>query len=422
MTIVRSDPRLFAPAQDIRPLPSSGTFWRGVADSVDAEVAVLNRDGTIIAVNAAWTAFAEDDGFLCDEELGVGADYLGVCDAAADEPFARDVATAIRRAIDGETKPFSAEYPCHRPCGERRWFTVRVTRFKGTGAGRVVVVHLDDTERILASEERRSAREFTYAEKERDRLLLLEMEDLRAEQKLRHAIRAQRLELYAQPIVPLLDSTELPRYELLVRMRDEGGTLLPPAAFLPGAERTGFVIEIDKWVISQGVTLAAAGHQVGINLSACSLADASVLTHIETELLALGAAPELITFELTETAVMKDLPGAQSFLTRLRELGCKIALDDFGSGYGGFTYLKYLPVDLLKIDREFVSDLPDDAAGRHVVDAVVRLAKAFGLRTIAEGVETKASLALLSELGVDFAQGYLLGRPKPLADVFTTAE
>jgi EAL domain-containing protein (putative c-di-GMP-specific phosphodiesterase class I) len=124
--------------------------------------------------------------------------------------------------------------------------------------------------------------------------------------------------------------------------------------------------------------------------------------------------PSLLTFEITETAIISDEAAARAFVSGMRDLGHRIALDDFGAGYGGFTYLKHLPVDFLKIDREFVQDLPDNERSRHVVEAVVNLARGFDLVTVAEGVEDEAALQLLRELGVDMAQGYHLGRPGPI--------
>jgi EAL domain-containing protein (putative c-di-GMP-specific phosphodiesterase class I) len=138
-----------------------------------------------------------------------------------------------------------------------------------------------------------------------------------------------------------------------------------------------------------------------------------VLDLIERGLERTGADPARLVFEVTETALVENQAAAAVFAEHLRELGCKLALDDFGTGYGGFTYLKRLPIDLLKIDIEFVSDLAVNPASRHVVEAVVALARGFELETVAEGVENAETLALLRELGVDFAQGYHIARPAP---------
>jgi EAL domain-containing protein (putative c-di-GMP-specific phosphodiesterase class I) len=141
---------------------------------------------------------------------------------------------------------------------------------------------------------------------------------------------------------------------------------------------------------------------------------ADLLPLIEVELRATGADPDKIVFEITETALMKNLDRGEMFARRLVDLGCSIALDDFGTGFGSFTYLKKLPIRYLKIDIEFVRDLQHNSANQHLVKAIVNLAEGFGQKTIAEGVEDAETLELLREYGVDFAQGYYIGRPAPL--------
>ena len=167
-------------------------------------------------------------------------------------------------------------------------------------------------------------------------------------------------------------------------------------------------------MIRRGAEIAAAGDPVEINLSAHSIGDQSVLDHIDRCIDESGADPKLLVFEITETALIADEVAARAFAQHLHDLGCKLALDDFGTGYGGFTYLKQLPLDFLKIDIEFVRDLVTNPASCHVVQAVVALARGFGLQTVAEGVEDDETFELLSELGVDYAQGYHIARPAPL--------
>jgi EAL domain-containing protein (putative c-di-GMP-specific phosphodiesterase class I) len=184
------------------------------------------------------------------------------------------------------------------------------------------------------------------------------------------------------------------------------------------AEEHGLMRAIDGWVIRRAAALAGAGNPVQVNLSATSLADATLGTAVEDALRVASADPRDVVIEITETAVIRNEAAASAFLDHMRRLGCLVALDDFGTGYGGFRHLKSLPVDILKIDVEFVRDLPASRASRHVVEAVVSLARAFGQRTIAEGVENRETLGLLVELGVDFAQGHYVGRPRPLHDAF----
>jgi EAL domain-containing protein (putative c-di-GMP-specific phosphodiesterase class I) len=206
--------------------------------------------------------------------------------------------------------------------------------------------------------------------------------------------------------------------ELLLRMRDERGRTIPPGEFLPAAEASGQIREIDRWVLGEALALAGRGHAIELNLSASSLGDADLFGFVRDLLDRKSVDTSLVVFELTETALLEHEAVAQTFIERVSEIGCRVALDDFGTGYGGFTYLKRLPVHYLKIDREFVRDLGDNEASRHVVEAVVALARGFGQQTIAEGVERESRLGLLAEMGVDFAQGYALGRPAPAFKVF----
>ncbi|MCW2990735.1 MAG: hypothetical protein JWM73_1329 [Solirubrobacterales bacterium] len=233
--------------------------------------------------------------------------------------------------------------------------------------------------------------------------------------EIRAALAEDRFELHAQPIVDLATG-ETVHHELLLRMRDPDGQLVSPDAFLPTAERYGDIRDIDRWVISHAMELAARGMSVGINVSGTSLGDPGLIDHIDAELERTGAPPERLVFEITETALVESAETARILGTSLRERGCRFALDDFGTGYGGFHYLKTLPLDFLKIDREFVRDALTSESDRHLIWAVVSLAKGFGLRTIAEGIENAATLDLLREMGVDEGQGYHLGRPGPIPE------
>jgi PAS domain S-box-containing protein len=230
--------------------------------------------------------------------------------------------------------------------------------------------------------------------------------------RLRDAIDEGRLVFHTQPIVGLRGQPR--RQEILCRVLDRGGKVIAPVLFLPAAERYGLMEEIDHLAIRQAVRLIANGQATSVNISAASVTRAHTATFIGEELNLARADPGLLTVELTETALMNDLAAAKRFTERISELGCTIALDDFGTGFGGFTYLKRLNIDEIKIDTEFVRDLPTSEASQHVVEAVTSLAKRFGLQTVAEGVEDEATLSMLDGYGVDFAQGYFLGRPGPV--------
>jgi|GEM_PF-885962 len=235
--------------------------------------------------------------------------------------------------------------------------------------------------------------------------------------RVQDALREERFVLYAQPILDLR-TDEVVQHELLLRMREPNGEIVGPASYLQIAEEHNLIGDIDRWVIRRAARLAARGLPVELNVSGGSISDPGLIVHIEECLRETGADPSLMVFEITETALVKDEEAGRHFVQRVHELGCKIALDDFGTGYGGFTYLKQLPVDYLKIDIEFVCDLRTSAASLHVVEAVVNLARGFGLQTVAEGVEDAETLALLKTLDVDYAQGYHIARPGPLEDAF----
>jgi PAS domain S-box-containing protein len=229
--------------------------------------------------------------------------------------------------------------------------------------------------------------------------------------RVREALDEGRLVLYSQPIVPLGDGEG--SEELLLRMARRDGEIVPPGTFLPVAEKYGLIAEIDRWVVRQAVRLAASGRRVEANLSASSLGR-DLLCMIEQEIRDAGADPSDLVFEITETALMDGFDVGVAFARGLAELGCGLALDDFGTGFGSFTYLKKLPIKYLKIDVDFVRDLGTNPANQHLVKATVGLARDFGYQTIAEGVENSETLALLKDYGVDFAQGFHLGRPSPI--------
>jgi PAS domain S-box-containing protein len=236
--------------------------------------------------------------------------------------------------------------------------------------------------------------------------------------RVQEALRHEWFVLHGQPIIDVSTGAVV-QCELLIRMQrpDQDGTpgeLISPGRFLPIAEEYGFITEIDRWVVDRAAEMAAGGMAVELNVSARSISDPLFSEHVRSALTRTGANPQALVFEITETALIGDEQSARKFAEELHGLGCGVALDDFGTGYGGFTYLKHLPIDSLKIDIEFVRDLSHNEASHRVVEAVVGLARGFGLKTVAEGVEDKETLEVLRRLGVDYAQGYHIGRPAPL--------
>jgi PAS domain S-box-containing protein len=230
--------------------------------------------------------------------------------------------------------------------------------------------------------------------------------------RIRDALDEDRFQLFSQPIVPLAGGR--PGEELLLRMIGRSGEVVPPARFLRVAEKYGLIGEIDRWVTTEAIRLAGRGLNVAVNLSAHSIRSLDLLSLIEREVGATGADPSNLVFEITETALIDNLGAAEVFARGLATLGCGLALDDFGTGYGSLNVVKRLALNYLKIDIEFVRDLAESTENQYVVRAIVGLARAFGLQTIAEGVEDEATLNLLGKEGVDFAQGFHVGLPASL--------
>jgi len=241
--------------------------------------------------------------------------------------------------------------------------------------------------------------------------------------RLDSALDAGRFRLARQPIVAVEGGHAGEHFEVLLRMVDERGALVSPGAFLPAAERYGVAPRIDRWVVGHTLERLAADpraleslYQCSINLSGQSLADASFLDHLEALIRASPVPPGKLCFEITETAAIANMAAAHRFIEALRALGCHFALDDFGSGLSSFAYLKTLPVDLIKIDGMFVKDIAEDPIDLAMVTAISRIGQVMGKRTIAEFVESEAVLERLREIGVDFAQGYHIGRPVPFGE------
>jgi diguanylate cyclase (GGDEF)-like protein len=230
--------------------------------------------------------------------------------------------------------------------------------------------------------------------------------------RIRTALSEQRFTLFAQPIIDL-QTGEVAAHELLVRMLDEHGQIVVPAAFLPTAERFDLILDIDRFVISGALGLAARGRRVNVNLSGRSAGDREMRDWIAKSVAAAGITPGMLTFEITETAAIPSLTEGAALVDLLVALGCGVALDDFGTGFGSFAYIKHLAVSQLKIDMEFVRTMPSSSVDQRIVSSIVSVAQARGIRTIAEGVEDAATLDLLRASGVDGAQGFHIARPAP---------
>ncbi|MDX2316742.1 MAG: EAL domain-containing protein [Gammaproteobacteria bacterium] len=254
--------------------------------------------------------------------------------------------------------------------------------------------------------------------------------EMRWVSRINDALETESYALRFQPIVPVVaQDTAKWHYELLLSMRDKDGAMVSPGAFLPAAERYGLSVKIDRWVVANAfswlATHPAELAQTGlcsINLSGPSISDKNFLGYVINQLDATSVPAEKICFEITETAAITNLSSASRLISTLRGLGCSFALDDFGSGVSSFAYLKNLSVDSIKIDGVFVKDICNDPVSRALVKAINDMAHAMGKTTIAEAVESQEVFEELRHIGVDYAQGYGIGAPRPLSTLEVGAE
>ncbi len=230
--------------------------------------------------------------------------------------------------------------------------------------------------------------------------------------RLRRAIKEDRLVLFSQGIRSLRNG--MAHSEILVRYEDDDGKIVSAASFIPAAERYNLITEIDLYVVRKTLRFMATGNDrqsYSINLSGMSLGNRELLDLIITEIDTNGIDPERVCFEITETAAIRNHTSAVQFMNVLHGLGCHFFLDDFGTGLSSFGYLKSLPLDIIKIDAHFIKNIESDQANRAIIEAINTIAHGFGMKTVAEGVETETQLAILGAIGIDYVQGYLIERP-----------
>jgi EAL domain-containing protein (putative c-di-GMP-specific phosphodiesterase class I) len=238
--------------------------------------------------------------------------------------------------------------------------------------------------------------------------------------RLRRGLEEDLFVLHFQPIVSLGDG-RVSHFEALLRLADQpGGALVAPGRFLPAAERYGLIGEIDRMVIGKVASLLAARRRAGepevtvaVNVSALSVTDETMLRMLERTLARHGVEASSLVVEVTETSAISDMDRARAFCAGVQALGCAVALDDFGAGFGSFQYLKHLPFTYLKIDGDFIRGLPGSRTDQLVVQALVGVVRGMGRRTIAEFVGDAPTLEMLRSYGVDYAQGFEVGRPQP---------
>jgi PAS domain S-box-containing protein len=366
-------------------LGASERRMRAIIDNTPSLITVKDLDGRYVMSNREARSII---GLESEQLLGIRCGDVFPAELAAEQRQADRRAASEGEAVFGETS-------LEREGEERSYVTVTFPLPDEEGfPAETCTIATDVTERKERDSERRHRLEWT--------------------ERIASALDEERLRVFAQPIVDLASGSPCAS-ELLVRMRAPGddGRIEPPATFLPAAERFGLVQSIDLWMVRQAVAMPS-DRTIQVNLSGVTLSDPAARREITEIAAADGSRPEIV-FEITETASVMQLQAAKEFAAEVIDLGCKLALDDFGVGFGSFTYLRSLPLSYIKIDLSFVRHLTASADDRRVVKGINRMAHEFGLETIAEGVEDADTLELLRELGADQAQGYHLGRPAPLA-------
>ena len=251
--------------------------------------------------------------------------------------------------------------------------------------------------------------------------IIRRFDDMQLVAEIQQALDGDEFDLLAQGIASLHDDENVPRFEILLRMKDTDGNRLPAKALFSAAERYQMMPQIDRWVVSSVLAMLTDARELveehaavfAVNLSGQSLGDDQILEFIEEELVHSGLPASSLCFEITESAAVSNLEKAQRFIERLHELGCSIALDDFGAGLSSFAYLKNFNVDTLKIDGSFIHDITDNRISESMVAAITEVAKVMKLDTVAEFVETEKARKLLRKMGVDYAQGHIVGKPAP---------
>jgi len=232
--------------------------------------------------------------------------------------------------------------------------------------------------------------------------------------------------LYAQLIKPLnITSSLQPHYEILIRLKNDNGDIIPPGAFIPAAERYGLMHSLDVWVITSAFKQLSEHNKlmpdnpihIAINLSGHSIGNEHLLDYIPDILQRYNIEASTITFEVTETCAISNLTAAIKFIKQLKFLGCKFALDDFGSGLSSFAYLKNLPVDYLKIDGAFVKDILDDPIDAAMVQSINQIGHVMNIKTIAEFVENEQIEKHLARINIDYAQGFGIEKPRPFSEI-----
>jgi diguanylate cyclase (GGDEF)-like protein/PAS domain S-box-containing protein len=339
----------------------------------------------------------------------LGGDEFGVLLPAAGPVQARRVAEALAEAVR-EHAPLVGGQPVKLST------SIGIACFGNVVADPDQLLAAADLAMYDAKEMGRDRIAMASAETVDERSLKARMHWL---ERIKRALDDESFIIYCQPIADVATGG-ISQYELLLRMQDENEQIIPATAFLATAERFDLVQDIDRWMVQKAIGLIAEHAKHGrelkleVNISAKSIADPELTRVIEAGLRDSGINPSLLILEITETTAIANMDEAVDFATRLSRLGCGFALDDFGRGFGSFYYLKHLPLNYLKIDGDFIRSLAHNLIDQQVVKAVVQVAKALGYKTIAEYVQDEATVMALRHYGVDYMQGYHVGRPRAL--------
>jgi diguanylate cyclase (GGDEF)-like protein/PAS domain S-box-containing protein len=339
----------------------------------------------------------------------LGGDEFGVLLPAATPVQARKVAELLQAAVR-EHSPLLAGQPVKLST------SIGIACFGRVAAEPDELMAAADLAMYEAKESGRDRIGMATAESVDEQSLKARMQWL---ERIQRALDEESFILYCQPIA-LVETGVISQYELLLRMKDEHDRVIPASAFLSTAERFDLVQDIDRWVVRKAIELIAEHREHGrdltleVNISAKSIGDKELPRMIESLLSETGIDPQLLILEITETTAIANMDEAVDFAARLSRLGCGFALDDFGRGFGSFYYLKHLPVNYLKIDGDFVRNLAHNLVDQQVVKAVCQVAKSLGYKTIAEYVGDDATVLALKHYGVDYMQGYHIGRPRAL--------
>ena len=343
-----------------------------------------------------------------------GGDEFAILLPQTDELQAQHVAEGLVKALRRDTT-------LHDHGGIPVSASIGVARLEG-GTAEQVLAHVD---RAMYDAKKSGRDRYVFSARPAEHAEARPVGRQAEHARVRETFETNRLCLYGQPIVDL-ETRETTQYELLLRVQGRsGGPPLGPTAFLTTAERVGMIQSVDGWVLREAVKLLAASPEdkttLNVNLSGRSVGSPEFAALVEAVLDQHGVDPSRLVFELTETAAISDIDQAKTFAVRMREMGCRIALDDFGSGFGSFQYLKHLPFDVLKISGDFVKDLTAGTIDQVVVKAIVGISREMQKTTVAEFVESAEMASFLRDSGVDCGQGYYLGMPQPVTDLLAAA-